>query len=409
MGPWAESEIVVIGGGAIGLGVAFSLARTGRTDVLLLDRERRVGQVTTSQGAGLCGQVRSSADRIRLAMHSVETFRELELDAEVRPDWREVGSLRLAFTPEWVDELRRLQAVCVRAGLEVSLLDRGEAERLWPALDLRAVRAALWCPSDGAMTPTSVAAAYEHQCLQLGVRVELGTEVTGIVCRDARVEAVQTDHGLIDCGTVIDAAGAHASHVARLAGLELPVIPVRHEYYDTVPLPGLEPGMPCLRIPEMTLYGRTLGQRLRLGGWEADALSADPRTFGLDEPAPALEPDQGVLDGFEEQFARLLPAARGAGRTRVGRGWPTFTPDGRFIIGESRRVRGFVMAAGCNAHGISGSAGIGGLLVEALFDRHPSDYVRGLSPDRFTERPWGWTTARRQAQRVYETYYTLGV
>ncbi len=408
MGPWAESEIVVIGGGAVGLGVAFSLARAGKTNVLLLDRERGVGQVTTSQGAGLCGQVRSSADRVRLAMRSVETFRELERDAEVRPDWREAGSLRLAFTPEWVDELRRLQAVCVRAGLEVSLLDRGQAERLWPALDLHAVRAALWCPSDGAMAPSSVAAAYEHQCLQMGVRIELGTRATGIICRDARVEAVQTDRGLIYCGTVVDAAGAHASHVARLVGLELPVIPVRHEYFDTVALPGLEPGLPCFRIPEMTLYGRTLGRSLRLGGWEPEALSADPRTFGLEEPAPALEPDQSVLDGLEAQFVRLFPAARGAERTRVGRGWPTFTPDGGFIIGESCRVGGFVMAGGCNAHGISGSAGIGGLLVEALFDPHPGDYVRSLSPDRFTERPWDWTDARRQAQRVYETYYTLG-
>jgi glycine/D-amino acid oxidase-like deaminating enzyme len=115
-----------------------------------------------------------------------------------------------------------------------------------------------------------------------------------------------------------------------------------------------------------------------------------------------------VLDGFEDEFARLLPEARGAARTRIGKGWPTFTPDGRFIIGESRRVKGFVMAGGCNAHGISGSAGIGRLLVESLFDPHPSDYVGSLSPDRFTERYWDWDTARRQARHVYETYYALG-
>ena len=204
---------------------------------------------------------------------------------------------------------------------------------------------------------------------------------------------------------VINAAGAHAYHVARLAGLELPIVPVRHEYYDTVPLPGLSPDLPCFRIPEMTLYGRATGERLRLGGWEANALSIDPRGYRLEEPAPVVEADQRVLDGFEEEFARLLPEARGAARTRVGKGWPTFTPDGRFIIGESRRLKGFVMAAGCNAHGISGSAGIGRLLVESLFDPHPSDYVRSLSPDRFTERPWDWETARRQAQHVYETYY----
>ena len=89
----------------------------------------------------------------------------------------------------------------------------------------------------------------------------------------------------------------------------------------------------------------------------------------------------------------------------IAKGWPTFTPDGRFIIGESSRVKGFVMAGGCNAHGISGSGGIGRLLVESLLDPNPSPYVRGLSPDRFTESPWSWDKARVQAARVYETYY----
>ena len=263
----------------------------------------------------------------------------------------------------------------------------------------------LWCPSDGYMTPLAVAKAYEHYCRRMGLRFETGTAVTGITTRDGRVAAVRTDRGEVRCRVVVDAAGAHAYHVARLAGLELPIVPVRHEYYDTVPLPGLSPDLPCFRIPEMTLYGRATGERLRLGGWEANARSIDPRGYGLEEPAPVVEADQRVLDGFEEDFARLLPEASGAARTRIGTGWPTFTPDGRFIIGESRRLEGFVMAGGCNAHGISGSAGIGRLLVESLLDPHPSDYVRSLSPDRFTERSWDWDTARRRAQRVYETYY----
>ena len=407
MSLFAESEIVIIGGGAIGCGVAYSLAEAGKSDILLIEREGDVGQVTTAQGAGLCGQVRSSVDRVRLAMHSVRTFRELQQDAETQPDWHEVGSIRIAFSPARVEELRRLAAVCEQAGLEVALIDRAEAERLWPPLDLHAVQAVLWCPSDGYMTPAAVTRAYGRRCRRMGVRFETGTAVTGITCRDGRVAAVQTDRGEVRCQTVIDAAGAHAYHVARLAGLELPIVPVRHEYYDTVALPGLDPGLPCFRIPEMSLYGRATGERLRLGGWEAHALSTDPRSYRLEEDAPVVEADQRVLDGFEEEFARLLPAARGAARTRIGKGWPTFTPDGRFIIGESRRVGGFVMAGGCNAHGISGSAGIGRLLVESLFGPHPSDYVRSLSPDRFTEHRWDWDTARRQAQHVYQTYYAL--
>jgi glycine/D-amino acid oxidase-like deaminating enzyme len=403
---YAESEIVVVGGGAIGLGVAYSLARAGKTDVLLLEREQDVARVTTSQGAGLCGQVRADVDRVRLAMHSVKTFRELQEDPDAKPDWHEVGSLRVAFSAERVEELRQLETVAAQAGLEVALLGRDEAKRLWP-LDFSGVAAVLWCPSDGFMTPVAVAKAYEHQCRRMGVRFGLGTAVTGVTVEDGRVVAVQSDRGDVRCELVIDAAGAHAYHVARFAGLELPVFPVRHEYYDTVPLPGLHPELPCLRIPELTLYGRTVGESLRLGGWEEDALSLDPRDIAEDEPAPAVEPDLPVLAGFEEEFSRLYPAARGAARRRVGKGWPTFTPDGRFVIGESSRVRGFALAAGCNAHGISGSAGIGRLLVESLYSEQPSAYVRSLSPDRFTESAWEWATARRRAQRVYETYYAL--
>jgi glycine/D-amino acid oxidase-like deaminating enzyme len=405
----AESEIVIVGGGAIGLGVAYSLAREGKSDILLIERAPDVGQVTTAQGAGLCGQVRDNVERVRLAMHSVATFRELQQDAVAgaRPDWHEVGSLRIALSPERVEELRRLQAVCAQAGLETALMDGAEAQEYWPAMDLSGVQAVLWCPSDGFMTPVAVAKAYEQQSRRLGVRFQFGTAVTGIACRDGRVTAVHTDKGEVRCATVIDAAGAHAYHIARLAGLELPIVPVRHEYYDTAPLPGLHPELPCFRIPELTLYGRAVGHGLRLGGWEANALSVDPRDFGPQQAAPAVAPDERVLAGFERAFAPLLPAAQGATRTRVGRGWPTFTPDGRFVIGESRRVRGFVLAAGCNAHGISGSAGIGRLLVEALLAARPGEYVRSLSPDRFTERAWQWPDERRRAQRVYETYYAL--
>ena len=142
----AESEIVIIGGGAIGCGVAYSLAQAGKTDILLVERASDVGQVTTAQGAGLCGQARASVERVRLAMHSVRTFRELQQDPEAPPDWHEVGSIRIALSHPRVEELRRLQAVCEQAGLEVALMDGAEAQRLWP-LDFGAVQAVLWCLS----------------------------------------------------------------------------------------------------------------------------------------------------------------------------------------------------------------------------------------------------------------------
>lgn len=403
-----RAEIVIIGGGAVGCGIAYSLARAGKTDLLLLERAEEVGLVTTSQGAGLCGQVRASVERIRLAMHSVATFRELQQDPDVRPDWHEVGSLRIALDERRAAELRALETVCQKAGLEAGLISRDEARRRWPAIDFSGVRAVLWCPSDGYMTPSAVVKSYQHQCRKMGVRFATSTAVEEIVCKHGRVEAVVTTRGRVECRSVINAAGTHAYHIARLVGLDLPIVPIRHEYFVTAPLEGLHPELPCFRIPETALYGRAEGEGLLLGGWESDSRYADPRLFRLEESAPAVTPDWTVLNDFEARFTRLFPQAEGAEKRRVGKGWPTFTPDGQFVLGESRRVPGFVMAGGCNAHGISGSAGIGRLLVESLLDPRPSEYVRSLNPDRFTERAWDWEEARQQAQRVYETYYGVG-
>lgn len=401
----SDAEIVIIGGGAVGCGVAYALARAGRRDILLLERAADVGQATTSQGAGLCGQPRDSVERTRLAMHSVATFRELQKDPEVKPDWHEVGSLRIALDQRRAGEFRRLKEISDAAGLETALIDATEASRRWPRMDFTSATAILWCPSDGHMTPGCVVKAYQHQCRKLGVRFATSTLVEGISLKDGRVAAVKTNQGTAACRHVINAAGAHSYHIARMAGLELPIVPVRHEYFVTVPMAGLTPDLPCFRVPELTLYGRVRDGGLLLGGWEPRSLQADPRAYAVTDTPPEITPDWRILNGFEESFAKLFPTARGAAKCRVGKGWPTFTPDGRFIIGESRRVPGFVMAGGCNAHGISGSGGIGRLLVESLYDPKPSDYVKSLSPDRFTETSWTWEEARTRAARIYETYY----
>lgn len=401
----SNAEIIVVGGGAVGCGVAYSLARAGYKDILLIERAADVAQVTSSQGAGLCGQPRSTVERTRLAMHSVETFRELQRDPKVQPEWREVGSIRIALTAKRAEEFRQLKTVADQAGLDVSLIDRVEAARHWPEFDFSEATSVLWCPSDGYMKPYSVASAYAYQCRKLGVRFAVSTSVEGVLRQNDRVTGVLTSRGKAESRYVINAAGAHAYHLAKLAGLDLPIVPVRHEYFVTVAMEGMVPERPCFRIPDMTLYGRPCEGGLLLGGWENQALHLDPRAFLLSEQPPAVIPDVPVLNSFEDQLSRLLPGVKGAERTRVGRGWPTFTPDGRFIIGESRRLAGFVMAGGCNAHGISGSAGIGRLVVESMFEKHPSDYVLSLSPDRFLDTPWDWESARRDAARVYETYY----
>ena len=399
-----NSEIIIVGGGAVGVGCAYALAKAGQTNVLVLERADDVGAVTTSQGAGLCGQVRDSAERIKLAMHSVATFRELQR-SEVKPDWHEVGSLRIALCEKRADEFRRLKQAADAAQLDAQLIDHAEAKRRWPLMNFAHVKSVLWCPGDGYMTPRHVAASYRHNAERLGVKFATATALEEIVLKNGRVVGVKTNRGSAECRLVVNAAGANAYHVAKLVGLELPIFPVRHEYFVTVPMDGLTPELPCFRVPELTLYGRVRDGGLLLGGWEPKSLHGDPRSYASDNEPPPVVTDWPVLDSFEQNFAQLFPTARPAQKSWVGKGWPTFTPDGRFIIGESSRVRGFVMAGGCNAHGISGSGGIGKLLVEALLDAKPSPYVQSLSPDRFTETSWNWDEARRQAANVYETYY----
>lgn len=401
----SDAEYIIIGGGAVGCGIAYSLVQAGKTDILLIERAPDVAQVTSAQGAGLCGQPRNTVERTRLAMHSVATFRELQRDPKVQPEWHEVGSLRIALSERRAEEFRQLKSVADQAGLATELIDNAAAKRLWPAMQFDGAKAVLWCASDGYMKPYAVASSYAYQCRQRGTRFAVNTSVEGLIVENRRVAGVKTNRGSVRCRGVINAAGANAYHIAQLAGLELPIVPVRHEYFVTIPMVGLTPDLPCFRIPELTLYGRPAEGGLLLGGWEPKSMQTDPRTYDLaGQPSP-VEPDWPVLNTFEKQFERLFPESRGAEKARVGRGWPTFTPDGRFIIGESSRVPGFIMAGGCNAHGISGSAGIGRLLVESMFEKKPSEYVKSLSPDRFTESSWNWKEAQRQAAHVYETYY----
>src|SRR5262245_9065808 len=186
-----DHEFIIIGGGAVGCGVAYALAKAGHRDILVLERAPDVGLATTSQGAGLCGQVRDSVERIHLAMHSVATFRELQRDPEVQPDWHEVGSLRIALNDRRAKEFTALKQAADAAGLETAFLDPAEAGRHWPAMDFTQTKAVLWCPSDGYMTPGRVVKAYQHQCRKLGVRFATDTVAEEVLSKDAQITGVR--------------------------------------------------------------------------------------------------------------------------------------------------------------------------------------------------------------------------
>jgi len=406
MGLPQRVETVIVGGGAVGCAVAYSLAEAGRRDILVIEKEDSLATQTTSQAAGLVGQVRSTVEEVKLLMWSAETFERLQADSPESPAWRQVGSLRVAHCDERIEELKNLKAVADEAGLETEFIDNDRARELWPLMTFEGVKAVLWCPSDGYVQPYDLTMSYAAEGRKLGVDFQTGVRVTGVKTDKGRVAGVETDQGDIECELVINAAGAFAYQLASSVGIELPIFPVRHEFFVTIDCEGVKPTLPVVRIPDSSIYVRSEVNSILVGGWETGSLSTDPRTVPLTGEQPLLEEDWEVLEFLGENVLPQVPAINELGIRSIFKGWPTFTPDGRFIIGESSKLKGFVMAGGCNAHGISGSAGIGRHLVESLLEDEPSPYVKNLSPDRF-DGNWNWDEARQQSQHMYETYYGL--
>jgi glycine/D-amino acid oxidase-like deaminating enzyme len=402
-----DAEITVVGGGAVGAAAAYFLAREGRRDVQLLEA-RGLCEATSSQAAGMVGQARPTPERARLTMAAAAVYRDFERDTGYTMDYRECGAVRVALSDASVRELEQIAETARTTGLPVEFLSRARLRALYPPLErTEAVRAALWSPTCGYLQPNSLVTAYASAARDLGVTVATHAAVTGIGIRAGSVETFSTAAGTFRTDQLIIAAGPWSAALARLAGIELPIVPVLHEYFVTEPVPGWHADLPCLRIPEVQVYARAEGGRALCGGFEYRGTSIDPREVTT-ATRLAARPDWLVLGGFAESLSAFAPAVAGAGVAATFQGWPAFSPDGRFIVGPLSAVRGLIFAAACNAHGVSGSAGLAMHLVESL-GGDPSPYVRSLSPDRFVPRTWSWEDARRAAQHVYETYYPMPV
>lgn len=400
-----DARVTIVGGGTIGTAVAYMLAREGWTDIQLLEKGDLCG-ATSSQAAGIVGQARPTVERARLTMAAAHLYRTFEQQTGYPTDYRECGAVRLALSEESEGELRQIAATAEIVGLPVEFLTPQRLREVFPQLeDTRTVRAALYSPTDGYLQPNTLSDAYTRAARDLGVTFATSTQVTGIGVENGEVVSVSTPDGMFRTELVVITAGPWSVALARLVGLELPIVPVLHEYFVTQPVDGWHSDVPVLRVPEVQLYARGEGNRILCGGFESKGTSLDPLGVQLDSPM-APRPDWDVLGGFAQRLNQFVPGVEDVEVMATFKGWPGFTPDGRFIVGPVSSLRGLAFAAGCNAHGVAGSAGIALHLVESL-QGDPSPYVASLTPDRFIPRTWDWADARRQAQSVYENYYPM--
>jgi glycine cleavage system aminomethyltransferase T/glycine/D-amino acid oxidase-like deaminating enzyme len=376
-----RARAVVIGGGVIGCSILYHLAKLGWRDSLLVE-QFQLTHGSTWHSAGLVGQLRSSLSLTRMMQYSVGLYAELEELTGNDPGWHQLGGLRLASSQPRLEEIRRQASWAKTFGLPMEIVSAGEAESLFPPLSTDGVVAAAFIPDDGYLDPSQLTFALAAGARHLGAQIEVRTRVTGIEVKEGRAVAVETNKGRVECEVVVDAAGIYARQVARLVGVDVPIIPFGHQYLVTEPFdPPLEP-LPTLRDPDNLVYFRTEVGGLVMGGYERG-----PKPWAIDGVPDDFEAKllPSDLERMEEVFvngARRVPAVETAEVKMFFNGPEAFTPDADFLLGESD-VRGFWIAAGGCAHGLAGAGGIGKTMGEWIVDGRPEWDVWPLDLRRF--------------------------
>ncbi|MDE2218930.1 MAG: FAD-dependent oxidoreductase [Gammaproteobacteria bacterium] len=401
-----QARVVVIGGGIVGCSTAYHLAGLGWQDALIIERHKLTSG-STHHAAGLVGQLRTSANITQLLGESVRLYDTLEAQTGLASGWKMNGGLRLACTPaRWI-ELKR-QATSARSfGLEMQLLTPREAQALWPLMDIGDLVGAAFLPTDGQVNPSDITRSLAKGARLRGVRIFEDTNVLGIELEQGRVAAVLTSRGRIACEVVVNCAGQWARQVGALAGVNVPLVSVQHQYLITEAIAGITRGLPTLRDPDrLTYYKEDVGG-LVMGGYEPNprpwAVEGFPDNFNFQLLQPDWEHFQPVLD----LALPRVPALANAGVRELINGPESFTPDGNFIIGPAPGLTGFYVGAGFNAFGIASGGGAGKVLAEwivggeAPFDLWPVDIRRFGAPHADID----WVRAR--TLELYGKHYSI--
>ncbi|KAA3620784.1 MAG: FAD-dependent oxidoreductase, partial [Proteobacteria bacterium] len=402
----SQARAVIIGGGIVGCSTAYHLAALGWDDTVLLEK----GDLTsgsTFHAAGLVGQLRSNANITQLLGYSVELYNRLEQETGLGTGWKMNGGLRLACNLERWTEVKRQATTAHSFGLDMQLLTPAEAKELWPAMDVADVVGAAFLPTDGQASPSDITRSLAKGARTGGARIFERTCVTGIEVDNGEVKAVLTDRGRIACDVVINCAGQWARNVGRMAGVNVPLVSVQHQYLVTEKIDGLPTDLPTLRDPDRLIYFKEEVGGLVMGGYEPNPMSwaeegiPDGFNFSL------LDPDWDHFLPLMEQAIERVPALQRAGVRELINGPESFTPDGNFILGEAPEVRGFFVGAGFNAFGIASGGGAGMALAEWVvkgeppFDLWPVDIRRFGRPHRDVE----WVRGR--TLEAYAKHYTM--
>lgn len=368
----SHAEYVIVGGGIIGLSVAYHLTRLGHRDILLLERDQLTSG-TTWHAAGLVTQLRASENMAKLAQYTAGLFQELEKLTGQHTGFRQCGSITVAATPSRLEELKRGASMGRSFGLDVEIIDAAEARRRVPLLDVTDVLGAAWIPSDGKTSPVDTARAFAAGARQGGAKIIERAPVTRIVAEKGRVVGVETAEGLVRAEKIAICAGMWTRTLAADLNWTVPLHAAEHFYVVTESIPGLAADTPTVRDLDACFYAKEDAGKLLIGFFEPIG-----KPWGMEGIPPEFSFDSlpGDFDHIEPHLAnamRRMPVLENVGLQLNFNGPESFTPDNRFLLGPAPDIAGLYVASGFNSCGIESSGGAGKVMAEWMSTGVPAN------------------------------------
>ena len=409
-----QVKVVVIGGGVVGVSALYHLARKGWGDEAVLLEKSELTSGSTWHAAGLLPLFNMSYSVGQIHKYSVRLYQELEAETGQQVGFSEVGNLRLAMNADRMDEYHQYAATAKTIGVDVRFLTPAEIGELWPLCNTHGLVGGIYHPADGYIQPADLTQALARGARARGATIYRNTRVLAIEQEASGAWRVTTDQGDIICEHVISATGNYARRTGAMVGLDLPVMPVEHQYIVTEPHPLLQqrkrdglPEMAVLRESDGSWYLREEAGGFILGPYEKGA----PCCY-VDGPKPDAE-----YELFQEDLERLMPHIEAAmarvpafgevGVKRVYNGAIAYTPDGNPIIGPAWGLDNFWLSEG-HTFGITAAGGAGWQLAEWIVDGEPTVDMLGVDPRRFGDyvtKPYLVAKTEEAYAEVFSIHY----
>ena len=365
-----RASVVIVGGGIVGCSLAYHLTLRGCTDVVLLER-KQLTCGTTWHAAGLVGQLRATYNLTRLAQYTTNLYASLEQETGQATGFRQTGSIAIATNLARLEELKRGASMAKCFGLEVQTLGASEIASMWPGVNVSDVVGGVYLPKDGRTNPIDTTQALAKGAKSRGARIFENCAAQEILIENGKAVGVRTQFGEIRADMVVNCAGMWAHELGAKAGTTVPLHAAEHFYIVTEPMEGLHSNMPVLRDPDGCAYFKEDAGKLLVGWFEPVAkpwgMKGIPETFSFDSLPDDLEHIEPLLAAAMHR----TPALEKTGINLFFNGPESFTPDDRYLLGETPEVRNLFVAAGFNSIGIQSAGGAGKVLADWMLDGHP--------------------------------------